>query len=97
MSGFTRRTYIARRIQQAEHCLRRAQVHLAVVRVSLQEQHPEYDPSIRSIIYRLDSERRSLLLWYIKYFGLSTKGLWERGSTERIIADAKPVKDSRSK
>lgn len=89
----TRREYLVRRARQADHALRRAQVHLACIRVTLAGQHPEHGPWLLGFIRDLDLARVKLFWWYAHILGGRKVHLWEPGDLDTILAEAKPVPD----
>jgi len=87
----TRREYLVRRVRQADHALRRASVHMASIRCTLVDQHPEHGAWIANYIRDLDQARVKLLWWHAYILGGSDRHLWKPADMDTILREAKPV------
>lgn len=93
----TIRANIQRKLQTADHCLKRAIIHLADVHFTVNPQHPEIGEALLTYMSFIDHMRQFHKDLYERHWGTTNAYLWEPSDLQEALDCAKVILDPKHK
>jgi hypothetical protein len=93
----TRRSYIQRRLRQADTAMARGIRYIGEIWATFSDLHPEHCPEAVQLMQRMDELRRDILAYHERVDGGSSVGLWRPRDFYNALTNAKPVPNPRNK